>query len=279
MRGSYLFLITLILISSCSSHPVEEKIILETEQTGADIMSEVIIETPTDTPSTTETFTPTITLTPTLTQTPTETLTPTITPTPIPREAFQTLDGIYEDVITNINDFIGRPIKVVAVAFDRSENIYTFWSPNFEESSFAHLKISYNAIMSKEDLDDMYFGWVYGVIAGSYEHKIAITTYERVQIEVIDIEKIEAEFLPKPDGLFMVGEDPAPKRLTSSYIAPGQWKSSLDKTTSGCYWARIADDGRIIANHFGIAGITVRVLETDAVVEFSGCGRMFFAGP
>jgi hypothetical protein len=65
---------------------------------------------------------------------------------------------------------------------------------------------------------------------------------------------------PKSDGFYTVGDE----------IAAGKWHS----TGAGidCYWARLDDQQEILDNHFGIAGGTVTILETDYEVEFTGCG-------
>jgi len=84
---------------------------------------------------------------------------------------------------------------------------------------------------------------------------------------VISVEPYDETKQPKLNGLYEVGKD----------IAPGRWISMEPMTRDGCYWARISRTGNIIDNHYGVAGITVNVGQSDAVVEFDGCGYMLFA--
>jgi len=65
---------------------------------------------------------------------------------------------------------------------------------------------------------------------------------------------------PKGDGFHTVGED----------IAPGKWHSTGAGTS--CYWERLDASQNTLGNHFGIAGGTVTILETDYEVQFKGCG-------
>lgn len=65
---------------------------------------------------------------------------------------------------------------------------------------------------------------------------------------------------PKGDGFYTVGEE----------IAVGKWHST--GTGTGCYWQRMDANQETLANHFGLAGGTVTILETDYEVEFNDCG-------
>jgi hypothetical protein len=65
---------------------------------------------------------------------------------------------------------------------------------------------------------------------------------------------------PKGNGIYTVGVE----------IAPGRWESTGDG--DGCYWQRLDDQQETLANHFGVAGGTVTILETDHQVEFEDCG-------
>ena len=65
---------------------------------------------------------------------------------------------------------------------------------------------------------------------------------------------------PKGDGLYTVGVE----------IAPGKWRST--GTGPSCYWARLDDHQNVLDNHFGNAGGTVTILDTDYEVHFKKCG-------
>lgn len=68
---------------------------------------------------------------------------------------------------------------------------------------------------------------------------------------------------PKSGGTWNVGDE----------IQPGTW-AAYD--VSDCYWARLAENGDIRANHFGDAlRITVNVLASDGQFEISGCDFYF----
>ena len=65
---------------------------------------------------------------------------------------------------------------------------------------------------------------------------------------------------PKSDGFYTVGEE----------IAPGKWHST--GTGTSCYWERLDANQNTLGNHFGMAGGTITILETDYEVQFKGCG-------
>jgi hypothetical protein len=71
-------------------------------------------------------------------------------------------------------------------------------------------------------------------------------------------------FQPKDNGFYLVGID----------IAPGRWES--DGIDDGCYWEVSTRDGYIVKNHFGYAGGTVTITESDFQVEFSDCGAFIY---
>lgn len=69
---------------------------------------------------------------------------------------------------------------------------------------------------------------------------------------------------PKENGFYLVGID----------IAAGHWEST--GTNDDCYWARTDVEGETIANHFGLAGGTMTILETDFQVELNDCGTWVY---
>jgi len=109
--------------------------------------------------------------------------------------------------------------------------------------------------------------------------------------EHLDLEALEAEFdrcfadeaatiaeeeqrerltSPKSDGFYVVGEE----------IMPGVWRST--GAGDGCYWERLSglsgEFGDIIANHFGNAGVTVRIRSSDAAFSSDRCGPWEYQG-
>ncbi len=71
---------------------------------------------------------------------------------------------------------------------------------------------------------------------------------------------------PKEDGFYTVGVE----------IAPGKWESTGDGDS--CYWQRLDDKQETIANHFGLAGGTVTILESDYEVHLEDCGTWNYVG-
>jgi len=74
-------------------------------------------------------------------------------------------------------------------------------------------------------------------------------------------------------GLYRVGKE--------SEIAPGSWKSALLPTaTDSCYWERTNPvTGDIIANHFGIGGVGIRLYEGEVFETNPDCLPWYYVGP
>ena len=116
---------------------------------------------------------------------------------------------------------------------------------------------------------------VRSVIGGSPEYSAAFTGYEvpttfdvdALLAVVAECQRVEAEVAPKGNGFYTVGVE----------IAPGLWHSTGDGDL--CYWERLDQDQQNLGNHFGTAGGTVNVLETDYEVEFDNCGTWEYLGP
>ena len=68
----------------------------------------------------------------------------------------------------------------------------------------------------------------------------------------------------KQDGFYLVGID----------IMPGRWETT--GSNSDCFWARTDVAGDTLDNHFGQAGGTITVHETDFQVEFNNCGIVVY---
>jgi len=71
----------------------------------------------------------------------------------------------------------------------------------------------------------------------------------------------------KGDGFYLVNVD----------IAPGIWRST--GTGDMCYWAVTTKTGKILDNHFGMAGGTAYIPPSGFQVEFHGCGKWVFLSP
>ena len=69
---------------------------------------------------------------------------------------------------------------------------------------------------------------------------------------------------PKRNGIFTVGIE----------ILPGKWHST--GTQRDCYWARLDANQDINDNHFGLAGGTVFIRESDYEIVFEDCGTWEF---
>ena len=89
-------------------------------------------------------------------------------------------------------------------------------------------------------------------------------TWSYVEDEVLMLQ--EDATGPKGDGFYTVGVE----------IAPGQWEST--GSGDGCYWARLDGNQNVLDNHFGSAGGSMTVRESDYEVEFNGCGTWEYGG-
>lgn len=100
---------------------------------------------------------------------------------------------------------------------------------------------------------------------GSLEAFLAIPTTD-IEAESSRCDDIRELINPKGPSTWNVGDE----------IQPGTWKAYDE---SDCYWARLAVNGDIRANHFGDAlRLTVNVSASDGQFEISGC-RFYFANP
>ncbi len=252
---------------------------------------------PTYTPYPTHTPYPTYTIEPTYTPmvitkvvTPTNTPSPTLTPTPlytatatattVPLSSYITNENQIASFLRDPDNSIGQTIKVLleaslSVYIDGTEKtlIYDAVFPKVQHLYFL-LAIEDELSDETVDLQNNQFSWAYGVIIGTVEYTYIErdrytpnpNVYEMPKVRIVHQEPIDQMQWPKDDGNYRVNVD----------IAPGQWYSSYSMTDDGCYWARINSSGDIIANHFGVAGITVYVAPTDTVVQFDGCGTMYY---
>lgn len=247
---------------------------------------------PTYTPA--PTYTPGPTYTPvviTMVVTPTNTLTPTLSPTPlvaptqtsttVPFELYQINPEIIKSYLDDPENSVGQAIKFL---LEPSSTIYI----NDQESRkhlavFPNQKLQFEILAIEDDLSDEtidltqtnQFSWAYGVIIGTVDYTlrkdiglgIKPIVYQMPVVRIVHQVTIERSKWPKTDGLYEVNKD----------IAPGPWVSILSLTdTDKCHWERINGYGRIIQEQTGIAGIIVYIGETDAVVKFNGCGKMYY---
>jgi hypothetical protein len=71
----------------------------------------------------------------------------------------------------------------------------------------------------------------------------------------------------KGPGFYLVGDD----------IAPGSWRSQGESNT--CYWSITSKTGKIIDNHFGLAGGTMYIFPNAYQVELNfECGDWEYLG-
>ena len=116
---------------------------------------------------------------------------------------------------------------------------------------------------------DNHFGLAGGTVnvrASDYEVQFnRCGTWEYVEDQPRALQPGAAD--PKEDGFYTVGVE----------ILPGRWRSTGTGTT--CYWARLDSYQRILSNHFGLAGGTVTIRESDYEVMFSQCGTFVYLGP
>jgi len=71
----------------------------------------------------------------------------------------------------------------------------------------------------------------------------------------------------KGDGFYTVGVE----------IVPGRWQSI--GTGDDCYWQRLDANQETLDNHYGSAGGTVNIRDTDYEVYFNDCGTWEYLGP
>lgn len=228
----------------------------------------------------TKVVTPTNTPAPTLTPSPV--FTATTTATAVPLSLYITREDQIASFVNDPDNSIGQTIKIL---LETSSTVYingTEETPAhfavFPKSRHMYPMLAIEDEISDEtvDLQKNQFSWAYGEIIGTIKYSYIEADkytpnpnyYEMPKVRIVHQEPIDQIKWPKDDGNYMVNQD----------IAAGQWLSSYPMTEDGCYWARINSAGNIIANHFGVAGITVYVAQTDAVVQFEGCGTMYYIG-
>lgn len=257
---------------------------------------------PTLTPYPTYTLYPTYTIQPTTTPvlitkvvTPTKTPSPTLTPSPVytatatattvPLSSYTTNQSQIATFIDDPVNSIGQTIKVLLEAeypvyVDGTQKMLSFDAhlPRAQEGQRLRTILAIKDILLSDETVDLQieegqFILAYGVIIGTAKYTTSEdnrnsnpTYYEITEVRIVHQESVDKTKYPKRDGNYLVNRD----------IAPGQWLSSYPMTADGCYWARINSAGNIIANHYGVAGITVYVSATDAVVQFDGCGTMYY---
>lgn len=71
----------------------------------------------------------------------------------------------------------------------------------------------------------------------------------------------------RSDGFYLVGSE----------FSPGLWRSQ--GAGDSCYWELTSKTGKIIDNHFGMAGGTMYVRPTDFQVRLEDCGTWVFISP
>jgi len=195
----------------------------------------IVTSVPTETPEPTDTAEPTDTPEPTSTPQPTNTPEPTATPTPKTPESPKG-NGFYtvgEDIAPGKWHSTGTGTSCYWERLDASQNTLG-----------NHFGIA---------------GGTVTILATDYEVQLkGCGTWEYVENVERVLQPDAAE--PKGDGLYTVGVE----------IAPGKWESAGSGTS--CYWARLDAYQETLGNHFGIAGGTITILDTDYEVHVKDCG-------
>jgi hypothetical protein len=188
--------------------------------------------------------------------------TPTASPTPINLYAFQSLIN-WDDLRTNPGGYSGQLVRAFTQpADDLVTDGYFMFPPDYgPRGVYCYLIADQTADNTVQKFKTLEWMWIYA--------KIIDPKNGKPQLSVYHVEEIPAMEQPKSDGLYQVNVD----------ISPGQWKSGLELTdTDSCYWERNDSNGNIIDNYFGIGGITMWVGSGDTVIQFDGCGYMFYLG-
>jgi hypothetical protein len=265
-------LVLLLLIAMCTGNGAEPEIVKETVEVevtrlaeGAkEVTREVTVEVTrlVEVPVTV-TYTPGPSPTPTITSTPT--VTPTHTPSPTPFNVRGCVNLRSPSNYWNLDD------EAFSEYFERYDEqcIKFYYSENLGVIATDYgwlLGLDFEPIADEitppdsEDLD--LYSTVWGILdikeSGDYE-----LTLRRVE---------PFEDLKQPmenDGFYMVGPE--------NDVSPGQWKSLWPPgTVDACYWERTnPDTGNIKANHFGQAGIYVRIYTGD-LFETDDCAPWVF---
>lgn len=221
-------------------------------------------------------------VTPTNTAEPSSTPTPKNTPTPqataVPLSAYISNPQKVIEILSTPENYKGQFVKFLlqpsGSIFVKNKEIPGYFAvfPN-QRTGFDVFPITNDKSDETVDLEKNGFAWAYGAISENIKFKYfkdsayyTFTLHEMSQILILHQEIIDPLLWPKEDGLYEVNKD----------IAPGYWIASEDITTDGCYWARINRSGNIIQNHYGVAGITVYISPSDTVVQFDGCGTMYY---
>ena len=265
----FLILALCLLVACAPSPQAIETAIAQTQAAWTPVPTQTPQETIAVTVIVTKIVTPTFTSTPiftaTNTNTPTITSLPTLTPTPfgtsgcIDMEINITVpsDNYEAHLIEQRNTYDKKCVRLIYVP----ENGY--YSP---KSLVTVIGLSYYRGEIKRDeytpanvKSPTKYSYVWGIFQAPN-----ILLLRRV-------EELPVNQYPIDEGLYNVGNDG---------IAPGVWKSSYAPAeTDSCYWARInPQTGAIRENHFGIAGMSVRVYDGD-IYEIEGCGSWFYIGP
>lgn len=217
------------------------------------LVEKPVTVTPTATPvsSPTPTSSPTVTSTPTITPTPTETPPPTATP----NVALTATVAAYGEL-----------------AAPKSNGFFTVGSeilPGKWRSTGTGTGCYWARLDANQELLDNHFGHAGGTVTvrpDDFEVEFEdCGTWIYVEDET-PTQRPEAT-ANKANGFFTVGIE----------IAPGRWQST--GSGDGCYWARLDDKQNLLDNHFGTAGGTVTVRETDYEVQFEDCGTWEYIGP
>jgi len=254
--------------------PPEPIVIRETVEIPIEVIAEVTVEVTRfiEVPVTV-TFTPGPS--PTSTITPTPTNTPTLTPTPTPFNVYgctnlRSVSNFWnikgDDVETKLYPEYDK-LDGVCVKFYGSEDI------GIVATDYGwlglHKSLDFTFVIDDFSPEGVRSVPTYSTIWGIWEVKRS----GEYNIHLRRVEPFTDLQQPiEDDGFYMVGQD--------WDISPGQWKSLWPPgTVDNCYWARTnPDTGDIKDNHFGQAGVFVRMYEGD-LFESDDCAPWVFISP
>jgi len=226
---------------------------------------------PTSIPTQTHTPTPSLmpsnapSLTPSPTLTPTPNLTPSPTPTPwlvsncVKLKLDVPLDFSLEIMNPQFEKYNDECVKLIYLPYFDGYVGFNYIYPFLAET-----------ILDGTTLDDVSspsnFSHVWGIfnISPTGTKTITLRRVEKIQ---------NNQTVIRDKGLYLVGE--------GLEMSPGLWISAVPENwTDSCYWARLNENsGNIISSHFGIAGMTIRVVEGQVFDTNDDCAPWFYVGP
>ncbi|NMC59137.1 MAG: hypothetical protein GYA51_07115 [Candidatus Methanofastidiosa archaeon] len=245
------------------------------------MLADTISAIPSYTPYPTYTYYPTqtpIIIIYTATVIPTATIIPTPTTTPIPFNKSQ-CENISIPNYSSEPDY-QKELREHLRMYEGQcvELFFEPWESKYGKSYMFGILSNYidsfdiDLLTDTETPNDITIPSVFSIVWGILE--VPENDSSPVKLTLRDVEEYPYNQQPiSEEGLYYVGKD--------SEMYPGVWKSANEPTwTNACYWARLnPSSGVIKANHFGIAGMTVRVYEGEIFETNDECVTWYFVKP